>query len=204
LNLPKINDWQQDFCSLFYDSGTLGSGYWTNNTDSGAVQDLNQLYWKSAGETVANSFLAYEKDANRIKISIKRDDMMSYVGFHQIDFRLFDVNSGQSTTGVATFNITIIEEYIPITPTRIKKEVKPVEPVVCTAEIVEVTHKGLVYIDFNKEMATNFNLSWINTTTVDMYIEPADDWHVANDLYKEPSINFTWSVVSFIGHRLTI
>ena len=35
-------------------------------------------------------------------------------------------------------------------------------------------------------MATNFNLTWINQTTVDMYIEPYNDWHLDQEKYAEP------------------
>ena len=53
-------------------------------------------------------------------------------------------------------------------------------------------------------MSTEFNLTWINQTTVDMYIAPFEEWTLDNALYKEPDLNFTWTVVSFINERLTL
>lgn len=100
---------------------------------------------------------------------------------------LFDVNSGKSTGGSGSLNISIVEEYVKNIETYNKKKVNAeVEDVICTAKIVKVTNKGLVYIDFNKKMATNFNLTWINQTTVDMYIEPYNDWHLDQEKYAEP------------------
>ena len=64
LNLPTILDYNLDFCSIYYDSETFGSGYWTNNTDSSAILDLKQLFWKSKGEIVEDSFLSYDDSTN--------------------------------------------------------------------------------------------------------------------------------------------
>ena len=52
VDLPTILDYNIDFCSVFFDSETLGAGYWTNNTDVKAELDLKQLYWKGKGEKV--------------------------------------------------------------------------------------------------------------------------------------------------------
>ena len=37
-----------------------------------------------------------------------------------------------------------------------------------------------------------------------MYIEPFDDWTFDNALYKEPDLNFTWTVISFKNKQLLI
>ena len=71
-----------------------------------------------------------------------------------------------------------------------------------SAKIVKVTNKGVVHVHFNEEMSTEFNLTWINKTTVDMYIEPFDEWTLDNALYREPDLNFTWTVISFEGKEL--
>ena len=94
-------DYNLDFCSMFWDSETLGSGYWTNNTDSRAELDLKQLFWKSKGEKVQNSFMQYQTKTNQVKISFLRDQMMDFVGNHSIELKLFDKNSGRSNGGLA-------------------------------------------------------------------------------------------------------
>jgi hypothetical protein len=86
---------------MFWDSETLGSGYWTNNTDSRAELDLKQLFWKSKGEKVQNTFMQYQTKTNQVKISFLRDQMMDFVGNHTIELKLFDKNSGRSNGGLA-------------------------------------------------------------------------------------------------------
>jgi len=42
--------------------------------------------------------------------------MMSYVGNHTIDFKLFDVNSSQSSDGFASLKLFIIDEEVDSLP----------------------------------------------------------------------------------------
>ena len=48
-------------------------------------------------------------------------------------------------------------------------------------------------------MATDFfNSTWINSTMIDMYIKPANDWHLYIDKFEVyPKLNFTWTVTEY-------
>jgi hypothetical protein len=131
---------------------------------------------------------------------------MDYVGDHTIEFKLFDLNSGRSNEGLATIKLSIIEEEdeeeVNVTINKPKPAKNESSSTLVSAKIVKVTNKGVVHVHFNEEMSTEFNLTWINKTTVDMYIEPYDEWTIDNALYREPDLNFTWTVISFEGKEL--
>lgn len=40
------------------------------------------------------------------------------------------------------------------------------------------------------------NLSLINSTLIDMYIQPFEDWHLYEDGFNISLFNFTWKVIS--------
>ena len=50
----------------------------------------------------------------------------------------------------------------------------------CTARIEEITSNGEITIIFNYDMHTRFNLTFLNYTTIDLYIIPANDRHNNN------------------------
>jgi len=44
----------------------------------------------------------------------------------------------------------------------------------------------------------NFNKSSINTTVLDVYIQPSNDWHLDDQNYEANStLNFTWTVEAY-------
>jgi len=51
-------------------------------------------------------------------------------------------------------------------------------------------------LKFNSTMNTDFNHSFINKTTVDIYIKPAMG-REEDDTFQIPSVNFTWNITSF-------
>ena len=38
----------------------------------------------------------------------------------------------------------------------------------------------------------NFTLSDFNSSVVDMWIAPFEDWHIEDESYQEEKLNFTW------------
>jgi hypothetical protein len=52
-------------------------------------------------------------------------------------------------------------------------------------------------------MVTDFNLTWINETVLDLYIEPAVN-RSKNADFNLTTVNFTWVVVSFEKNKLEI
>jgi len=52
-------------------------------------------------------------------------------------------------------------------------------------------------IVFNATMMTSFNFSWLNDTSVDIYIEPAEN-RQSEATFKLESVNLTWSVLDYI------
>ena len=65
-----------------------------------------------------------------------------------------------------------------------------------SASITHISSIGEVAIEFNSTMRTEFNQSWINSTTIDMYIKP-DKYRMQEDDFKTEDLNFTWEFVSF-------
>ena len=58
-------------------------------------------------------------------------------------------------------------------------------------------------IAFNANMYTDFNLSWVNSSNTDIYIEPALNRH-EEEGFKLEKINFTWTIQSYKGSTLAI
>jgi hypothetical protein len=48
----------------------------------------------------------------------------------------------------------------------------------CAAEILSISSFGAVKIEFNREIAPIANTSALNSSHIDMYIKPFDDWHL--------------------------
>jgi hypothetical protein len=52
-------------------------------------------------------------------------------------------------------------------------------------------------------MTDMLNLSWINSTILDLYIVPSNDWHMGYENFNLSLLNLTWSVVSFNSTLIT-
>ena len=52
-------------------------------------------------------------------------------------------------------------------------------------------------------MNTNFNISWINKSNTQMYIQPANNRNLDED-FQPTSVNFTWNVQSFVRNTMTV
>ena len=48
------------------------------------------------------------------------------------------------------------------------------------------------------------NLIMLNETLVDIYMSPANDWHLWNEAYKPDDLNLTWVVDTYEGDLLKI
>ena len=54
-------------------------------------------------------------------------------------------------------------------------------------------------------IAENLNLTHINSTIVDFYIMPSNNWHLYTDGFEvTPKLNFTWKVDKINSDLLTI
>ena len=52
-------------------------------------------------------------------------------------------------------------------------------------------------LQFDEKMFTNFNLSHLNTSNMDIWLAPANDWHLEDEMFVPGSLNFTWNVTRF-------
>ena len=67
-----------------------------------------------------------------------------------------------------------------------------------SAYIKSISQLGEVEIKFSTNMRTeNLNLTHINSTIVDAYIRPHDDWHLREENFNLSTLNFTWNVTSY-------
>ena len=72
-----------------------------------------------------------------------------------------------------------------------------------SAKITKVSSVGLVTVEYSTDMVTDFNLTWINETVLDLYIDPANN-RSNNADFNMTTVNFTWEVVSFEKNKLVI
>lgn len=70
-------------------------------------------------------------------------------------------------------------------------------PKILAAYIKSISSLGEVEIEFNTTIKDNFNMSLINGTYLDMFIQPAKDRHKHESEFNLTSLNFTWHVTYF-------
>jgi hypothetical protein len=70
-----------------------------------------------------------------------------------------------------------------------------------SAKVTKVSALGLVTVEFSTDMVNDFNLTWLNETVLDLYIEPAMNRSL-NENFNLTTVNFTWNVVSFEKNKL--
>ena len=69
--------------------------------------------------------------------------------------------------------------------------------------IESISVLGEVEVVFSRAMKTNFNASlFLNSTNIDMYVLPFENWHLERDDFNMSSLNFTWNCTSFSGRTL--
>ena len=51
-------------------------------------------------------------------------------------------------------------------------------------------------------MKTDFNLTHLNSSVIDMYIEPNLDWHVNKENFNMSFLNFTFNATEFNNNTL--
>lgn len=75
----------------------------------------------------------------------------------------------------------------------------PKENYIVTAKFESIDQYGHAIIKFNSSMNTeHLNLTDLDSTVIDLYIVPYNNWHLDEDNFKVyPSLNFTWIIHSF-------
>lgn len=63
---------------------------------------------------------------------------------------------------------------------------------------------GEVVIEFSHVMKTDFNLTMLNSTFVDMFIEPAEDRHMNDENFNLSSLNFTWETTYYYRQTMKL
>ena len=53
-------------------------------------------------------------------------------------------------------------------------------------------------------MHTNFNLSHLNESNIDIWVAPVNDWHLYTENFSLGILNFTWNVTTFNNSLLVI
>jgi hypothetical protein len=77
---------------------------------------------------------------------------------------------------------------------------------VVSAMINEIDLFGHTVMSFNTMMKTEYiNTSHINSTNVDIYVEPSNDWHLWDDTFDANStLNLTWVVDKYEAKQMDI
>lgn len=148
----------------------------------------NELFHKK-------QYMNYEIAGRFIVIKLKStEELLSVDGVHLIQVTLSDYEKDKS---VYNFNIVF-----KVPPKRAKLEQKKMEisdnENVVAAKIDSINEMGQMNITFSRMMHTQFNLTDLNQSNVDIWLAPANDWHLelegGFDIRK---FNFTWNVTSF-------
>ena len=63
---------------------------------------------------------------------------------------------------------------------------------------------GLMEIEFNQVMHTNFSLSLLNSSNIDIWVAPADNWHLDSENYMLGDLNLTWNVTNFNSTKMHV
>lgn len=71
---------------------------------------------------------------------------------------------------------------------------------------MEISSVGNVSIEFNTQMKTAEveDLAWLNSSIIDSYIQPFDDWHLDMSNFDMKTLNFTWKAVSYANNTLDL
>ena len=76
---------------------------------------------------------------------------------------------------------------------------------IVSARIHSIDQYGEVLIIFNVNMSTALvNITQMNSSFIDMYIEPYNNWTEGIDDFNMSKLNFTWNVTSYEGRKLFI
>ena len=103
------------------------------------------------------------------------------VGMHQIEIELTDLSRNRKVENQK------IEFTLSLESATCGFKISTVEPIPepfygderVTAEIEDMSPYGIVIVEFNTLMKTDhLNLTDINSTIMDVYIMPSDNWHM--------------------------
>lgn len=160
-----------------------------------------------SSDTIDEKFISYDKDKNAIQLSIPCQVYDLLIGTHIINIQLVDESRGRKKyEQQLSFTISIESKKCGIEYVPEQKQVEYVGEERVTAEIEDIDPYGIVTVEFNTYMQTDHvNLTTINSTFLDLYIEPSEDWHLFDDPFSidpatnmtTPSLNFTWEVISY-------
>ena len=72
-----------------------------------------------------------------------------------------------------------------------------------TAAIVDQSILGVMTLEFQQVMLSNFNLTWLQQGLLDLYIIPTLDPDRL-DNFNQSDLDFTWEPTSFDGSKMII
>ena len=124
-------------------------------------------------------------------------DLHRYEGLHTISINLTD-KMGKWSNYLA--NVTLHGPP----PKEYKQSWTYLEPNL-TAYVQEITVFGTTTIKFSKQMDfKDVKLTDINSTVLDIYLEPYDNWHENYEDFNITKFNFTWFAVDYYNDILVI
>jgi hypothetical protein len=198
--LPPLLDVNEDFCTIIIESEKFGRTHWTNTTNSAEIARLNRQYRYFTDDPLTD--MTYEDHSIVLKYQ------KNFIG---------------ELNGTNTFDITIIDErgnsreykqffvVFTVDPEREDPyyDWDPTDPddddFLVKAWIHDINEFGQVIILFNVNISTAFvNITEMNTTYIDMYIEPYSRWDLGIERFNMTKLNFTWDVTHYHGRELYI
>ena len=118
---------------------------------------------------------------------------MSFKGLNSINIELID-STDDKTKYTTSFELLIPDKKPKVIER--KEEEEKVEPKYCKAKINRISNVGIMEITFSSIMNYT-NITNLNTTSIEMYLEPANNWIDEYDFFDLTLLNFTWDVWRF-------
>ena len=133
--------------------------------------------------------MLYDPETNSIQVDVSQIDAGD-IGGYDIAINLED-EEGNTNKFTVTFHVYDVEVPI-IIPEEVVVPILPWDEDF-NLRIVNVSSKGLVAFQFNTPIREIYNWTHINSTIVDMYIDPSGNREYAEG-FNASLLNFTWSL----------
>ena len=72
------------------------------------------------------------------------------------------------------------------------------------ATIESISDIGLMRITFNKNMSTLSNWTNLNSSNIDIWVAPYDNWHLKEENFDMKLINTTWNITDYNTSHIDI
>ena len=157
----------------------------------------------TAEEVFSSDVMTYDNQTGLLEFRMSPSYLSDLESPQKIKFILTDSSVPKSIKEVV-IEINILKEISafvsPLSVIDIDLEAnETIEEDTLTSKIDKVSNLAKIRIRFSEEMQTEYlNKSCINSTVLDIYVKPSNDWHLYDENFDaNTTLNFTWEVETF-------